>query len=101
LVRCCFEPAGYNTTTGQTFICPVTTYKSFLGSSSCTSCGSGLLTASTGSTSYSDCCEWQRFICGDQGLRLSATGSAQLWVTAAGEASLVMHPNTLQICRLF
>jgi hypothetical protein len=54
------RPAGINATTFAVSICPVNTYKQSLGSVSCTSCGSGLRTASAGSTSYNACCEKPR-----------------------------------------
>ncbi len=56
-------PPGWNDTAGL-YICPVGTYKVALGSYDCISCGSGMLTAGTGSTSYASCCESCLFVWG-------------------------------------
>jgi hypothetical protein len=50
---------GYNSTSGLAYLCAVGTYSAGYTQAACSSCGTGLLTNSTGSTSYSSCCEWR------------------------------------------
>jgi hypothetical protein len=44
------------------YLCAANTYSPGYTQTACSSCGTGLLTASTGSTSYSSCCEWRDWI---------------------------------------
>ena len=54
LAECLAKP-GYGYSAGTISACPVGTYKFALGSFECASCGTGLATNSTASTSYNDC----------------------------------------------
>jgi hypothetical protein len=55
---CLVQPGyGVSPTTSLVYICPANTYSTGYTRDACASCGTGLLTAGTGSTSYSACCE--------------------------------------------